>query len=184
MDIKASQPIRQALYYKGLSAWENSVLTPSSFLTVSHSCTRLPIALPYCGCTWPWAFFSSFSSQFPAPKYEGHLRAGHVWITHTSIPACLHFFNPAQTLQHIKNTALLKYCIEIDFQEVVYCMCVCICACVHMHFYTSAPRGQKWTLDLLMSFVSCLMWVLGSKLQSSGGAASALQRWTSLQPLR
>lgn len=65
----------------------------------------------------------------------------------------------------------------LDFFCVCVCLfhCVCVCACTHAP--TEANRNTD-TLELeFQAFLSCSIWLLGSRLWSSDRAISVLDYW-------
>lgn len=71
-----------------------------------------------------------------------------------------------------------------SFQRIswfFFCVCVslspCVCVCACTHAPTEAKRNTD-TLELeLQAFLSCPMWLLGSRLWSSDRAISVLDHW-------
>lgn len=67
------------------------------------------------------------------------------------------------------------------FLDFFFCVCVslspCVCVCACTHAPTEAKRNTD-TLELeLQAFLSCPMWLLGSRLWSSDRAISVLDHW-------
>lgn len=74
---------------------------------------------------------------------------------------------------------------ESVFKICLYCMCECVsmCACVQVSLEarkTSSRHLQELELQVVKS---CLIWVLGTKFESSGRAVSILSTEPSLQTL-
>lgn len=74
------------------------------------------------------------------------------------------------------------------FMFLILCTCVCVflSVCLCTRCMPSVSGGQKKALDALelelQASMSCLMWVLGTKLKSPAKAASAFKVEPSLQP--
>ena len=62
------------------------------------------------------------------------------------------------------------------------CMCECVCACTHLSAGAFRGQSMRFSPELeLQVVVSHLMWMLGTKLRSSGKAAMLLTTESSLQ---